>query len=475
MRLSMWNGSIREKVEELVTGLVRAVQIHGYYGREHKLTQEAVDNLHFMLNIILAERAEVTIGIIGDEIAFGKEPLHESSKRKHSFIEHLKAIGVKKISFSRGVEKPELYEFVEVLTKKAGSNERQEDIKRTLRSKNVRHISVGDIGIVREREFDDVEKEAFEDLFKEDYKNQVDTLTKTFEDIKGNQPLNVQSARQIVEGLIGNLLKNRHLLLLLTSIRRHNENTFEHSVKVATFTLLQAEMLGVEETHFVDVGMAALLHDIGTLSNPSDAVEESEIEGWPMEDEVMELDRKRAMVDVAGAKILLESEDISPLAAIVAFEHNINYDGSGFPMKLFGKDLNLLSMMIAISDQYDLLRKKPDYYQEGGPEKAYEEMMELSGIRFHPDLLNNFFSIIGVYPPGVLVELSTKEVGLVIQPSVMDIRRPQVEILYDVEGNKLDDPYIVNLMEKDKNGVFKRSVVKTISPFKFQVPSKYTE
>ena len=81
----------------------------------------------------------------------------------------------------------------------------------------------------------------------------------------------------------------------------------------------------------------------------------------------------------------------------------------------------------------------------------------------------------GVYPPGVLVELTTKEVGLVIQPSVMDLRRPQVEILYDEEGEKYDEPYIVNLMEKDKNGVFKRSVVKTISPFKFQVPSKYTE
>ena len=287
--------------------------------------------------------------------------------------------------------------------------------------------------------------------------------------------MNVDSARQIIEGLIGNLLKNRHLLLLLTSIRRHSENTFDHSVKVATFTLMQAEMLGVEEKHFVDVGMAALLHDIGKLSNPTEQIEESEIQGWPMEDEVLEKERKRAMEDVAGAKILLESDSVSPLAAIVAFEHNINFDGSGFPMKLYGKDLNLLSMMIAISDQYDQFRKKPGYYQEGGAEKAYEEMMEMSGVRFHPDLLNNFFSIMGVYPPGVLVELTTKEVGLVIQPSVMDLRRPQVEILYDEEGEKYDEPYIVNLMEKDKNGVFKRSVVKTISPFKFQVPSKYTE
>ncbi len=122
-------------------------------------------------------------------------------------------------------------------------------------------------------------------------------------------------------------------------------------------------------------------------------------------------------------------------------------------------------MMIAISDYYDKLRKKPSFYEEGGPEKAYEEMMELSGKRFHPDLLNNFFSVIGVYPPGILVELDTKEVGLVIQASIMDIKRPQIEILYDKNGEKLKEPFIVNLAEKNNQGQYIRNIVKSITPF----------
>jgi hypothetical protein len=147
---------------------------------------------------------------------------------------------------------------------------------------------------------------------------------------------------------------------------------------------------------------------------------------------------------------------------------------TGYPRKLYGKKLNLISMMIAISDYYDQLRRKPFYYEEGGPEKAYEEMMKLSGKLFHPDLLKNFFSIIGLYPPGTLVELDSQEIALVIQASMFDIKRPQVEVLYDKFGEKYDEPRIMNLMEKNKNGQFKKSIVKSIPPLeKFSIPEKY--
>ena len=165
-----------------------------------------------------------------------------------------------------------------------------------------------------------------------------------------------------------------------------------------------------------------------------------------------------------GAKLLLESDGISTLAAITAFEHGMNYDLSGPHTKIYGKHLNLISMMIAISDFYDKLRKQPFYYKSGGPEQAYDIMMKESGKKFHPDLLENFFSVIGVFPPGTLVELDTGEIGLVVQSSVFDIRRPQIEILYNNQGERYQTPQVVNLVEKDRRGQYKRSIVRSISP-----------
>jgi response regulator RpfG family c-di-GMP phosphodiesterase len=227
---------------------------------------------------------------------------------------------------------------------------------------------------------------------------------------------------------------------------------------VSVFTLLQAEILGIEEKYLVDVGMAALLHDIGRLSEDGEPVEEKLGPEMTHSDAIKQRDR-----DVHGAKILLDSEGIPKLAAVVAFEKNMRYDLKGLPRKIFGKELNLVSMMIAISDYYDRLRKQPGFYEEGGPEKAYEEMMGLSGTYFQPDLIKNFFSVVGIYPPGTLVELDTQEIALVIQGNVMDIRRPQVEILYDATGKKYETPLIANLIERDSRGQFRRTIVKSIS------------
>ena len=251
---------------------------------------------------------------------------------------------------------------------------------------------------------------------------------------------------------------------MLTSMKNRNEDTFEHGINVAAFTLLQAEMLGIEKKYLVDVGMSAMLHDIGRLSSP---IEEdmADQEKSELKNNNQNNIEKQIQLDIKGAKILLETDGIGALPAIVAFEHNINYDlSSSGPKKLYGKSLNLISMMIAISDYYDKLRKKNSFYESGGPEKAYEEMMKLAGKNFHPDLLKNFFSVIGVFPPGTLVELDSKEVAMVIQASMMDIRRPQVEVLYTADGEKLKEPRIINMIEKDRKGQYKRSIIKSIAP-----------
>ncbi|MFQ5951850.1 MAG: HD-GYP domain-containing protein [Candidatus Omnitrophota bacterium] len=460
----MPENQIKKKVEELVLGLSKAVQIQIMYTGEHKLTIEAIDKLYEILTDTLAEKVEITIGIIGDEIAFEKEPYYETSQKIRDFIDHLKEIDVKKISFERGIRRDELAEFNSILAMDAKALEKTKGIEKLFVSSNVEHIAIGEIGF---RAKPQVEIKP-EDMTKEQYDQAAKFLTQAFKRTKGHQPLNVQSARQIVGGMVDNLLKNRSLLLILTSIKSQSESTFAHGVNTAVFTLMQAEALGLEQKYLNDIGMAALLHDSGKISG--DDLDKK------TEEELSEEDKKKISdQDIKGAKALLDTPGISALAAIVAFEHNMHYDMSGPTKKIYGKGLNLVSMMISISEYYDRLKRRPEYQKAGGPEKIYEDMMKLSGKKFHPDLLENFFSLIGLYPPGTLVELDSKEIALVIQPSALDIRRPQVEILYDEKGEKYKEPRIANLMEKDKKGKFKYTVLKSVSPLeKFEVPKKYS-
>jgi len=469
----MQTGMIRDKIEDFVTRLARTIQVNRIYGREHQLSLEAVDSLYKILSDLLVQKEDITIGIIGDEIAFEKEPLYELSARRKGFIEYLKASGIKKISFIRGVDRKELLEFAHFLTTRSESLDLSEDLQAVLEEKGIRHVILSDIGYQEKKKILPIPENRMREMVKRNYQTNIQMLTQTFKELKDNQQLNVQSARQIVESLIKNMLQNKNLMLVLTSLKTHDENTFMHGVNVAIFTLLQAEVLGLEEKYMTEMGMAALLHDVGKIAGGSS--EQEAMSFWTQEAVPLETEeQKQARHDVAGAKILLETDGIPILPAIAAFEHSIKYDLSGIQRKLYGKKLNIVSMMIAISDYYDKLRRKPTYYETGGPEKAYEEMNKLSGTYFHPDLLKNFFSVIGIYPPGTLVELDSKEIALVIQASMLDLRRPQAEILYDSNGEKYKEPKIINLVEKDKKGQYKRSIVKSVAPLeKFEIPDKY--
>ncbi|MDD5633801.1 MAG: HD domain-containing protein [Candidatus Omnitrophica bacterium] len=461
---------VRNKVEEFIKGLASAVHSNAMYGEDHRLTKEVTSSVYGILAGILAERNEITIGIIGDEVAFEKKPFYETSKRIKSFIDNLQENGFKKITFIQGIERGEILSLLRILNVRIVDVKGEEKIKRIkekILEARLTHISVGELSQGGGALTDELEDGAVASG-KESYEGGIGFLTETYKNIKGNQPLNVNTARQLVGGMINSLLKNKNMLLLLTSTKSHDESMFIHDVNVTVFSLLQAEALGLQKEYLNEIGSAALFHDIGKLSGHAEKETKEE-------DMTEEEQKKKGQNNVNGAKILLDTPGVSPLAAIVAFEHDIAYDMTGYPEKKYGNKLNLASMIIAISDYYDKLRADSAYQGEGGPERIYEKMMSLSGTRFNPDLLKNFFSLVGIYPPGTLVELDTKEIALVIQSSMIDMKRPQLEVLYDAHGNKYGAPYIANLLEKDRQGKYKWTIERSIIPCeKFKIPEKYS-
>lgn len=453
----------REKTEEFIRALVSSVRLGGLYGREHKLAAEALAGAYSLLEEILPLEGKITIAVIGNEIVFKEKPFYEMSRQMRGFIRHLKQLKAEKITFSQGVTKKELADFAVLLAAKDKQLDKSKDITALL---SAEHISVGKIELEKEEELQRNE-ENVRTVVRKNYQKAVDFLEKVSKDIKGKQVIDVNLARQLVGNMITDVLKNRDLLLVLASLKNHSEGTFVHDVNVAIFTLMQAESLGIPREFLNDIGVAALLHDTGKISVSEDILDKKDKLTTGEWQEI-------AKHPLDGAKILLESPQINTLAAMVAFEHHILYDNSGYPKKLNGGKANVVSMMTSIADFYDALRSKRSYRDEVSPEVTYEEMMKLSGKNFHPDLLDNFFRIIGVYPSGTLVELNNKEIAMVIRQNDMDIKRPSVEILYNDRGEKEEKPHIADLSDKDDNGQYKRAIVKSIRPSaELKVPEKY--
>ena len=452
-------GSIRDDVENFILWLAKAKQVCGIYGTEHKLYQDALVHLYQSVTQLLDNLPDMTLGIIGNEIAFDKEPFYKVSRMRREFIKHLKALRMQKLQFLEGLSQKELNEFVLILNYKPPSNGESLDFNSIFQEAGIEHILVASMqGEENDMHANISDIDAFT---RNTFDESRHWLEKVFNEDQERPTIHLESLRQITANLVNSLLINKNLLLILTSLRLYKDEDFIHNINVCIFTMMQAELLGIEPKYLMDIASAALLHNIGEITPIAPEEKERIMKSLPL----------HAYRNIRGTKILLETKNITPLAA---FEQSIGYDMEGKPEKLFGKELNLISEMIAIAKYYDEARRRRSSREDNRPELIYDEMAREKGKMFHPDLLLNFFSALGVYPPGTLVELESREVALVIQPSLIDIKRPRVEILYNAYGEKEPEPPIISLLERNNQGVFRWTIKRSLNVTgQYELPGKY--
>jgi HD-GYP domain-containing protein (c-di-GMP phosphodiesterase class II) len=176
---------------------------------------------------------------------------------------------------------------------------------------------------------------------------------------------------------------------------------------------------------------------------------------------------KQHVVD--GAHILRRTPEMPALAPVVAFEHHLRQDLSGYPENIGHRDLNLCTQIVTIADVYDALRSNR-VYREGLPsERVRAIMTQKDSPAFNTKLLRRFINLVGLFPVGTLVRLSTDEVGVVTREHPADPFRPQVKLLLDGAGGRLEEPMLVNTWEPDARGEFKCAVVEAVDPDAVQI------
>ena len=132
------------------------------------------------------------------------------------------------------------------------------------------------------------------------------------------------AAREMVDSLAQAVAQNRTALLSLTALKNYDNYTFTHMVNVSILTMGQARGLGIDGALLREFGMAALMHDIGKVQTPNEILNKP---GALTAEEFTIL--KRHTVD--GAEILRKTPEMPTLAPIVAFEHHLRADGTGYP------------------------------------------------------------------------------------------------------------------------------------------------
>jgi HD-GYP domain-containing protein (c-di-GMP phosphodiesterase class II) len=225
--------------------------------------------------------------------------------------------------------------------------------------------------------------------------------------------------------------------------------------------------LGFTKGTLTELGMAAMLHDVGKAKIPR------EILNKPASLDAGEWDVMRKN-PVMGAEIALglkQLSEISPRIAIGIFDHQLKNDLSGYPKLLRRKKVSLFGRLIKIGDAYDAMTTPKAYrLVPNTPGQALSVMLKEQGTDFDPILLKIFIGLIGIYPVGSLILLDTRELGIVFKPNPDPkfMGRPLI-ILITLDEKVEAKKELVDLTETDAEGAFKRNIVKTLDPYKYHI------
>jgi len=246
-----------------------------------------------------------------------------------------------------------------------------------------------------------------------------------------DKSIDISKARRAVHSLIDQIAEDESVLIELTNIRDFDEYTYVHSANVSVYSLTLGLRLGLDRQRLSELGFAALFHDIGKVRLPGDLIRKPDIYD---EDDWRQMQRHPLL----GAKTILRNMKFdrhSARAALVAFEHHINNDFTGYPVLIRKMPTNLFSKIVAIADTFDAMSSGRVYIKKLiPPDEVLRKMMYQMTVKFDDFLLKMFVNIIGIFPAGTLVLLTTDHLAVVSRNNQANLSRPVVRIIGDKTG-----------------------------------------
>ena len=277
---------------------------------------------------------------------------------------------------------------------------------------------------------------------RETYFDAVAQAASFWEQARADGQADPGTAKMIVEGLASSVGQNRRAMMALTALNRYDNYTFTHMVNVSVLTMAQARSLGIDGTLLRDFGLAGLMHDMGKIRTPAEILTKPD----KLTDEEFAI-MKRHPVD--GAEILRRQLELPPLAAVVALEHHLRIDGTGYPTGSPRGALNLATQLCGIADVYDAMRSQRAYQAAFPTDRIQAVLQQNDGKRFDQHLVRRFSQLLGIYPPGNLVRLDTGALAVVLRTHAPDPARPAVRIIVGPDGNRLAKPVDMALWMDD--------------------------
>ncbi len=434
----------------------------------HPKFQDTLRVTHEFWSGLLSEMDAIEIKQIGQDLIYEDVPLGTSLKSTQEVSRSFQERGMESLVFTPGLTIQELTEYAHYMRLSEQHRSQVGSPSVYFVHRGVTHIQCYRLGDMRDDEARrEAERQAkglpvaMKDLsaFRCDA---LKTIQNLYLQAKVANVLDLDTAQGLVDVFLRESIMNSTTLLGLCAIRTSDEYTSTHSMNTCLLSLSLARYLGVPDDKLPMVGIACLFHDIGKMFIP-DAILNKPGKLTPEEWGVMQSHT------VLGARFLLSVPNIPTLAPLVAFEHHMNPEGTGYPCPKRDYKTNLISYAASVADFYDALSTARSYKKAISPEKVVDIMLKLEEGKMEPRLKRQFLRMVGTYPIGSVVRLDTGELAVVRRQNPEDSLRPCVQLVTAPDGTPLTQSVAAYLTETRDGGIFVRSVSEGVDPTEVQI------
>jgi HD-GYP domain-containing protein (c-di-GMP phosphodiesterase class II) len=435
--------NIQDAGGKLLTALYVVLRSMRLYPVENIQVQQALDDLHGQMLGFLENEGAFDLHIAGDFFFLNEVRLRLDLSNFSTFgnlASVLAGHGIGEIGVARGVTRGEWAPFVTLLSL-APKDDSFSAFIELLNQSPVEHIDVRPATEAQEPEL--LELDALTEA-KGTYAQSVKVAKDVLTDTRLGKAVNARKVKRAVQGIVDQVLDNETSMVTMTTLRGFDEYTFTHSVNVCIFSVVIGQRLGFTKLQLYELGLGALLHDIGKMRVDTEVINKA---GGLTEEEWAQLKDH----PTEGLLLLFQMSGFTEVPyrqMLIAYEHHMKVDLSGYPQNERSRDLGLFSRIVAVADGFDAGTSVRSYqYEPWPPDEVLKEMKDNPRRGFDQMIVKALITATGVYPIGTLVILDTKELAVVSKthPEIGHLHQPTVKVIADANGAPLETPVTLEL------------------------------
>src|ERR1051326_3989984 len=343
---------LRQGGRDLIVALYTTLRSLKLYPVENTQVQRSLEDLAKTAGTLLGAEHEIEIRLAGDFVFVNAARLRLGLDNYASFshvLGVLRQCGIGVVRISEQAERREWQVFVSQLlafSHRPADPNKLAELQQKLTQGGVGHLTVE---AASESEDESEDQEKTKEVAKRTYERSVSVTKEVINSVRMGRSASVKKVKRAVQSIVDQVLSNEVSLVGLTTIRDYDEYTFTHSVNVCIFSVAMGRRLGLTKLQLYDLGMAALFHDVGKSRVPMEVLGK---EGALTEDEwrIMQAHPWLGVLTLFG---LRGYGEIPYRGMIVAHEHHMKTDLTGYPHAIRPRQLSVFSKIVAVCDGLD--------------------------------------------------------------------------------------------------------------------------